>query len=370
MMDQKIRDWNHRRIDLFRKWKLSLSNTCFAPFSTIIPANEHGAILVLRIDDKIGDSITATGFLRELKKNFPNKSLIVVAGKSTAPLYNELDFIDEVYIGKKGIFSTLALLLKLKKRSLSYAINTSHILNPRVIFLMSFLKAEKKISFSNTNIKLFTEHVDVDFKTEHVTERYRKTLHMLGVETPNLDYEIKLNEKDVFEANEYIKELRAHTKYIVGLNSFAGGRLRNFSKKTTLALAGKLLENKDITVLSLANAGDHAILDLWIGEIIHERWYQNEDLHTLGLNMALANGCDLIITPDTAWVHIASALKKKLIAVFRADDNPSEVNSKIWAPYKTEFKVIFAKTEENLPADINNIDVNEVAQEAFNMLAH
>ena len=375
--DQKIRALNHKRIDFFRALKLKLALILFSPFSRFNECNSDYYTLVLRMDDKLGDSITATGFLKSLK---PRK-VIVVAGPTTALIYKKLNFIDQVFVAEKGFFSTLNLFFKLKHYKYNEIINTSHILNPRVLFLVSWLSSQKKISFGNHVNKLFSDHIDIDFKTEHVTERYKKVLNLLrdsgsGLGVVNLDYHIEFDPEVLKQAQYTIDLLRKKSRNIIVLNSFAGARLRNFNQKTTMDIVQKLLKNPDVLVLSIANEGDHQILDSWmmdaggsLGECFNGRWVHFSNLSSIEINMALVHSSDLIITPDTAWVHIAPALRKKIVAVYREDSKLNEeVNSVIWAPYKTHAQIIFAPSTALNPQDINNVDTNAVVLKTFEML--
>lgn len=368
-LDQKLRKLNHKRIDAFRSFKLLIVKVVFGPFSSFSEKNENHDVLVLRMDDKLGDGITATGFLREIKKKHCQGKLIVVAGKATAELYRTSGYVDEVYVSAKGVFKTLGLFFKLKPKNYQYIINTSHILNPRVIFLVCLLKAFKKISFGNTEYKLFSDHIEIDFSKEHITTRYRKVLEIMNIQQPVLDYEVFIPDHDKENAVSYCKELKKNNFKIVALNSFSGARLRNFSEQTTKEIVKKLTTISNVVVLSIANEGDHRILSNWIGgSTAGKKWVHNRDFHSITQNLALINCVDLVITPDTAWVHIASALKKKLIAVYREDTNPSEVNSIIWAPYGTDFKLIFAKNNSASPDDINNVNTEDIYRAVEAML--
>lgn len=366
-LNQKIRVLNHKRIDALRALKLHLSDLLFSPFSRSV-SRQFGSILVLRMDGKLGDSVTATGFLRELKKKHNNCKLIVVASKETAAVYNKLNYVDQTLVTQKGVFSTLALYWSLKKENYKFIINTSHILNPRVIFLTSFLPAEKKISIENKDYKAFTDHISVDFKNEHITDRYKKILRLVGCEATDLSYQVLIPEDVLVQAKKYIVNKIGSAKKIVAINSFAGAKLRNFSQKTTSAIVRRLLNDPDIVVISLANSGDMKIINQWIDQTFMGRWIASSAPHSLEMNMALMKLADIVITPDTAWVHIASAMNKKLIAVYREDTNRDEVNSVIWAPYNKDHQIIFAPSTANNPDDINNVDIDRVVKETLNQL--
>jgi ADP-heptose:LPS heptosyltransferase len=367
-IEKYFRHLNHMRIDFLRSLKLKIFSFVLSPISRFQAEPISDNFIILRMDDKLGDSITATGFLRELKLSNPNQHICVVAGASTLSVYQACEFIDEVILAKKGVFNTISLFFKLNRKNYLYIINTSHILNPRVIFLTSLLKAYKKITFENFNIKLFSDHIAVDFVNEHITERYRKIFSLLGLEAKDLHYSININDSELIKAKAYVSELKKKFSQIIILNSFAGARLRNFNETTSKNIVESILVLfPQAVVISIANEGDHRILSQWIDKK-KSNWIHNNDFKTIEENAALLSVSDLIITPDTAWVHIASALNKKLVAIYREETNPNEINSVIWAPYKTQFEIVFAPSTLENPNDINNVTVTEISQKAFKLL--
>ncbi len=81
-------------------------------------------------------------------------------------------------------------------------------------------------------------------------------------------------------------------------------------------------------------------------------------IHSLKHNIAAVSIADLVITPDTSWVHFSSALKKKLIAIYREDKSSDiEKNSIIWAPFETNYISIYSNFSEE--QNINNFDIND-----------
>ena len=341
-----------------RQLKLRLAIQFFTPFSDAAEESSSAQdILVLRLDGKLGDGVTATGFLRELKRKYSNSNLIVVTGPGTESIYQSLDFVNSVIVARKGLVSTLKLYLKLRRRQFRFIINTSHILNPSVVFLVSFLCAQKKIGFGVKTHRVFTDGISIDFQRDHITNRYKKVLNLLGIENPDMSYDLKLQAE--------VEDVRRGALYLVGLNSFAGGRLRNLSQATTTALVRKLLQHPDVKVVSLASDGDHRILNSWIDNSFHRRWLSFPQHASLEQNMAILSQCDLLITPDTAWVHISSALKKKLLAIYRSETNSEENNAVIWAPYGTDFSVVRSAPGSE---DINTVDTDEVVRWALEAL--
>lgn len=364
----RFRSWNHRRIDFLRRVKLKLVYLLCSPFNSWA-IKPNPSYLVLRLDDKLGDSVTSTGFLRLLKTKNPNSTLTVIAGPSTVSVYRELGFVDSVVESRKGFFSSMGLYIKLRGREFGYIINTSHILNPRTVFFVTCLKAFRKVSFGNSGYDIFSDIIQIDFKKEHVTDRFRSVLKLLEINYADdgLNYVVKVPEKAASEVAPVLESLRAKCRYLVALNSFAGGRLRNFNQQTTVELVRELTAQGDTVVISIANAGDHRLISKWnTGEI--PSWVYYPKFSDLAHNLALVSGCDVVITPDTAWVHLASALKKKIVAVYRPDRNKDELNSVIWAPYGSQSRVVFADIPEQAEDDINYISVKKTVEAASNLL--
>lgn len=369
-LDRAIRDLNHRRIDSMRALKLSVAQAMVRIFKkTLISESTSAPILVFRLDDKIGDSITATGFLKELKKLFPTSRLIILSGQNASSIYQNLPFIDEVQVVRKGFVSSLKAYFKLANIDYRYLINTSHILSPQVVFLANFLIASRKITFLNQQDQTFSDHIDYDLHKDHVTKRYQNILRVLNVVTTDLDYVLRLPDSDsVKQAQLQIKQLHRQGKKVVILNSFAGARLRNFYQETTTdVVRGLSLSQNNLAIVSIGNQDDLSIVKKWIAESNIPEWISFSDT-TLDFNLSLVKESDLVITPDTSLVHVASAFKKKLVAVYREDET-HEKNSLIWAPYKTKCEVIYAPQDLTRPDDINSVDPKLIVEKALSLLS-
>jgi ADP-heptose:LPS heptosyltransferase len=91
-----------------------------------------------------------------------------------------------------------------------------------------------------------------------------------------------------------------------------------------------------------------------------ENWFVFPACGDFFVNSRIVERADLVVSPDTAIVHLACALKKDLIAVYRSDTG-LEKNSLIWKPYGNRYKMVLAQSlNSELEADINNFDMNEM----------
>lgn len=362
-LDQKFRSWNHRRIDAFRRWRLQLFLSLFNQKNETNDLPIEKRCLLLRLDGKLGDTITATGFISALHE--AGYKVDIVARKQHTFIYGFIKTPHRLYSLNKGIFALFGLLLKLRSHSYDSLICSTHILDPASLWLSRFVRARNKIVFKNEEIGFFDVHISQDFFQNHVTDRFQQSFKSItGFKSAVVEkYELNIPEAAMSEAKKFMGD----RKKVVVLNSFAGARLRNFTFATSRAIIEALV--KECVVISIGNDGDLNILREWKKHLHQANWLVPHR-GDFAFNAALVAQAHAVITPDTAIVHLASALNSPLVAVYR-EDNGEEKNSKIWAPLthcseesKKGPKIIYAP----LP-DINNVDTHQVIKAAKELLA-
>jgi ADP-heptose:LPS heptosyltransferase len=358
-LDQKFRAWNHRRIDAFRRWRLSLFLLLFNQKNKS-PSPVNRKILILRLDGKLGDTITTSGFLQSLINGRFEVEIITRA--ENAFVYEYLPKPFKLYILKKGIGSFFKLLFALRNNTYAVIFCSTHILDPASLFFSRFVSAAKKIVYLNQQIHFFDVHIEKDFFSAHVTERLQHAFNAINTSPTSLDfYRLSIPAIAQTKAQDFYKQFRG--KKVIVLNSFAGAKLRNFSFETTKSIVEKLTEK--FIVVSIGNVGDLQILNQWKKQMMTSPSWIIPNDGDFAFNSALIQNSDLVITPDTSIVHLASALNRPVLAVFRKDQ-PPEYNSKIWAPLSENKKghsIIYAPTQ-----DINSVSVTDIVSKTFEML--
>lgn len=367
MIPFNFRNFNQRRLEYLRSLKLKFAKLLFDHSFLDPNVGEKNPTLVLRLDGKLGDSIVSTGFLRELKSQRPTAPLLVVTNGTARQAYSGLSFIDEVIVKQKGLIASMRLFFKLRRLSYWAIINTSYILKPFDLFLMSHLKARHKVGWQTSDFKSFSQNIKIEFAKDHMTDIYRKTLEALGLtKGSSLNYELRLNSSSVFKAKNLLKQIRGKFDHVLVLNSFAGARLRNLNFATCKKLIEALAHRK-IAVISIGNQGDQKILGEWMARAPHlKNWFVFKECTSFDDNLALINEADLIVTPDTAIVHAASALNKPLVALYR-EDLPGEYNSVTWAPVGARSQVVFSPNLRE-QRDINHFNMEKLIETTIGRL--
>ncbi len=356
-LSEKIRKLNRRRIDAMRGFALFLSKFVFDKKNLVSEVNCEKHILVFRLDDKLGDSVVATGFLRELK--FHTKAKVtVLSGGASVELYQNLPYVDHVLTAKKGMLSTLKIFIKLSGQKYFALINTSHLLSPRVYFLFRYLRAYRKIGLQNKDSQIFSDHIEFDSKMTSVVDRYRAILSSLGIETSKLEYDFYISPESQKKAQDWFTQKSFSGPKIV-VNAFAAARMRSLSQATLKSVFESLAS--EINWIFIGAPDQLQTLKNWFSTSQNKIFF-----YDIAKNVEQSAACvqlaDVVVSPDTAWVHIACALKKNLVAIYRADlPEAKELNAQIWQPYGTQSRVVLARNDGSEDPDINLVNPQEVA---------
>ena len=341
-----IRKLNHRRIDFFRYVRthflvflLNQKNKLFG----LSKDSKKPKAVILRLDGKLGDTITITGLYKELVD--AGYELTVITRDQQSFIYDYISTPMTVF-KIKNILSTILLLFKLKKHKFDVLICTTHLLDPSSLLLARFLKSYKKAVFLNQEIRFFDYHVVDQFEEIHITERYNRILKSVGLQPKGdvFNYYLKT---PILSENKYAVDLEMlKSNKVIVLNSFAGSSDRNLKKELTANIIEKVLkQNPNHIVVSIGSSFDHSTLKAWESDYKNkfgDRWkiLSNGDF---ALNYWAINMADLIISPDTAIIHLASALNKKIVGIYRVARNIDEFPY-VWAPLsgQNQFKIVYA----------------------------
>ena len=336
----------------------------------LLPIEKPMRILILRTDGKLGDSITASYLIQGLRLHYQNKvHITVLSGPEFKPIFKGL--VDDYIPLKINFLKSIKFILSTNSH-FEILINSSHILNPSSIVLSRFIRATRKMVMLNSRWKLFSDHVNFDVNHDHITKRYDAILKLISTKPiPPLTYSYQLDTQAIERVKIQLAEIKIKNNYekLIVVNSFAGARRRNFNLDTTKTLIQLLAAaHPHSLIVSLANPGDLKILRQWALEIKSPQW-MFFNVGDLDFNAALIDRCDVVISPDTSIVHLACALNKKLVAVYRQDFGV-EKNMKNWGPLNPNAivdiapKISFAEED----GDINSVNVSDIVTAVTKLL--
>lgn len=293
-------------------------------------------ILFPFVDLGIGDAVCHTGLWSKLKD--AGYVVQVIIEKRNRVLFEKLTYIDELFVidlnninALEKIETDLVIGVYSWMKRKEYFSNEllAHIDYKYAINIGGWLKHPYNISLSMPN----------DF---HITDPQKNILDILSIPAENLAYSLPSHIPNDDFIEQYLK-IYSGKKYIV-INPFASVEERSLSTAQLEKIAFDLAKENNIHIFIV---GEKKKLDLL--SIPHE----NVSIcifNSLWDTISLIRKADLVISVDTAIVHIASALNKNLLAIYYSmllDHNEAFQGNIIFSPLGEKAKqLIFNKTDK------------------------
>lgn len=309
-------------------------------------------ILLVRWDGKIGDSIVSSSLVQSLQ-NDPTKNLYVVTTKSLSNYYLEyLNLNDkQVFIIEKPL--SLIGIYKLKR----YLPEVDTVVHPVGYFrfydlmMTLFLKPrnvfglDDKQNFVNFKLGQLTRGMNFNDKYQYISSLLTKYI-----------------------VNDYFipqtKNNREIPEDTIVFNPFGSKKYRTFSITRSLELLSKISDafpNKRIVILY--SPSTKLIADE-IKKVVNRREVNcAENIVTIYDAIEYIRSASLIISVDTAIVHISEGLKKNMVSIYPQQPDGSNP----WVPpSRPNSKIIFGV--RNIDNYFDGFSVVEVLESAKKLL--
>lgn len=283
------------------------------------------SILFLRYD-KIGDMVITTPVFRELKTAYPHISISVLASETNCGVLENNPHIEHIYLNdKKNWFKDLYTLWKLRKKSFDVAVEFDHSVVPHAIFRLKMINPKKVISVKKDGrygvdgkeLSLY------DFYTPrndsmHFRDIWLHTLEPFGITPGSNKYEVFPLEKSFSVAESFCNQFGKKLKIWINLEGSTEERKldkNNFKKISKLLY--ERCQNIQIVLFFVPSKYEYYknfVSDLNLDFV--SLCYPTE--HILDL-CAIVSKMDIVISPDTSVVHIASIYNIPIISFFKDD---------------------------------------------------
>jgi len=316
---------------------------------------KSNSVLILKYD-RIGDMIVTTPLIRELKIAYPNISISVLASKENKDVIKNNPYVDNIFINyKNNIFNDLPILLKLRNKKFDVCIELEHSVIPHAILRLKIINSKKIISIhkdgrygvNGSELKLYDFFTNRD-KENHFGKMWLDTLMFFDINPRSNAYDFFIGDIERNRATLFVKSFDKKIK--IGINLEGSGRkvetfiYKNELKKICVGLHNNL-KNIIIVIISRPEfliEKKQLISDLGLDFVIPS--YGTESIIDAA---ALIEQLDLIISPDTSIVHIASAFDKPIVSIHENDKD----SFRLWAPTSSKSKTIFASKDSGYSVD-------------------
>lgn len=278
-------------------------------------------VLIIKLD-AVGDVLRTTCVLPDLKERYPNAYITWLTQKESIPLFQNNDLVDVVIDYSAESF------LRVQFEHYDLVINPDAA--PKSAMLAEVARGNKKFGFgyhkrgylypfNEEAQRWFEMGLFDDIKKANTLTYQQIILDMIGLTHSNCEIILKLNDDEKKFSKEFADKRGIKANQLkIGLNTGSGGRWE--FKKWTVEGFSRLIEmiNNNLPKIKILLYGgpeererNAYLSDRYRGAVI-DTGCEN----SLREFISLLDLCDLLVTGDTMALHMAVALKKKVIALF------------------------------------------------------
>ncbi len=322
------------------------------------------SILFLRYDGKIGDMIINTLMFREIKKSYPDVKIGVVTRGAAKGVIASNPYVDRVYDYNKSNSKLKALAGEIEEEGYDLLIDFSEMLRVKQMMFINLCRARFNMGIDKRGWNLFDISLDPgkDFKwTDHITKRYSAYLNILGVREKAVNYDLFFSEEEQEYAQKFYSSLGREKRIVV--NPYGASKHKTFNKETLKSIS-EYIVSKGWRGIYVYAPDKYEELSQFVEETGSKNLYIPQGIKSINHTGAIIEGADLVITPDTSIVHVASALNKPMVCVYPPNGGTYGVDHEVWGPLNENAHMIFCKDKmtEHDEIDINTFDLAEAKE--------
>lgn len=271
--------------------------------------------LILRFSS-IGDIVLTTPVVRCIKLQYPEAEVHFATKKQFKVLVENNPYVDKYHLLEKSLNPFIK---TLQSEDYDYVIDLHNNLRTSII---KFRLSKKSFSFDKLNFKkwLLVNLKIHQMPNIHIVDRYLKTVESLGIKNDMRGLDYFIPEKDKVQINE---------SYI----AFAIGG-QHATKKLPTSRIIEICQKLNSKIMLLGGKEDSPAAEE-IEKAVGEKIINACGKYNLNQSASLVQQAEYLITHDTGLMHIASALKKKIVSIWG-----NTVPEFGMYPYLTEFKII------------------------------
>ncbi len=284
-------------------------------------------ILVVQIG-RYGDMILTTPLIQALREHYAESEIHVLASVRNHEILEHQSLVDVVHVYRKNLVDMMQSFHSLRSERFDILIDPKDHFSQESTFFSRVIRSEVSIGFNASNKKVFTYSVPEAAKNDahdpplHAVDRNLQALAPLGVPIHNRRPRLECSRVAINASFDIVPKPKAHELTIV-FNISAGQAERSWQASKWVTL-GRTLKRPGRRVVILAAPPEHETAKKIVQDIGWDKVipFYAENIHD---TVAMISRADLLVTPDSAPVHIASAFDVPCVALY---------NGVLWNLYK------------------------------------
>ena len=321
-----------------------------------IDLSKVGSILILRYD-KIGDMIVTLPIFQLLKSRNPRIKIGVLASTANVELVRADKNVDDCFVVYNNPLKLLGELNRIRKAHYPMVLNFifNRMTSGGLICNFACRNAIKIGQGQEKYRFYFNVLLSIPRGTTHMFEMLIHYIEQIfGIRVLDAEKSIRFTvdeaARDVVDRFLEKHGLTRCTSKESGVRSFVilNVSARQDNKRLlanqVVAIAAELTRQMQLETIVISAPEDRTMAVEVVAEVGNARciYFPELDRASLLEIASLVEGATCLVTPDTAVIHIASAMGTPVVGIF----TPLQVNQE-WLPYKTKYGLI--KAPENQP---------------------
>jgi heptosyltransferase-2 len=274
-------------------------------------------ILIIRFSS-IGDILLATPIIRILRQKFPDAQIDFLTKTRFAELLQAHPGLNQViqFDETAGVGELFRIKKRIRQTHYDWFVNIHN--NLRTVFLCSFNPVPHKFKL---NKRAFKRWLLVKFKWNFyrelvpVYQRYLEPLRAFGIADDGLGLEFFLDSQAVEKVEREYQTFLSRHQLLIGMVPGATYATKRWLPERFAQVADLLATRFHAGIIFFGGNPEVALH----AEILSQMKTPALSLAgqlSLQESAAMLNHCQLVISNDSGLMHLAAALKKKLIAIF------------------------------------------------------
>lgn len=279
--------------------------------------------LVIRFSS-IGDIVLSTPLLRVLRSRFPQSQIDYVTRTEYADLvrFNPNLNVTHGFDVAAGFAGLRELKKKLRQERYDLVLDLHNSIRSRYLRSMlgvgSIVVVDKRIKERTLLVK-FKKNVYKSMVP--VADRYVETVHELGIRTDGMGPELHIPDEILFGISGKMGKLRLDRfEHIVGLCPFARHATKEWPAERFIEFGMRTAKEPNDALMIFGGTLDRerakGIVRSLSGAVGAERVFDLTGELSLLESAAAMQYCDVIVSNDSGMMHLASAMEKKIVAIF------------------------------------------------------
>ncbi len=277
-------------------------------------------VLVVRFSS-LGDLVLTSSPIKSLQQAYPQAQIFLLTKNKYQEIAAGFPFVSQIIsfdseAKHKGIAGFFNLIKELKSFKFDIIVDLHS--NWRSFLVRRFLAAPRKVKYHKKSwARFLMVHLkSLKIKPQHTLELYQSALRKLGIPSSILPPELDLKPEDSNWGISYLKERKVFQgDYLVGLSPGAKWETKRWDKEKFAETGQILAEKLNAKIIIFGDENEEELVNQ-IAQSLKEKNPITAVSLKLNQLVALIDRCKIIVSNDSGLMHIATARKVPVVAIY------------------------------------------------------